>query len=217
MNRFFLSLACLTLIGTGISAQPKLTENNIPDVVKAMTTEEKALFVVGVRYNDAPYKGKYLDGTGGVTYPIPRLGIPSIVMMDGPVGVRQDVYPATSFPTGLLTAATWDKEIARKIGEGIGEESLSLGNDVILGPGMNILRNPLNGRNFEYFSEDPVLTGLIAAAYVNGVQEHPPSTSPQTARKATVWTVIHSWTPAPSGRSTPRLSSSASGIHSPGR
>lgn len=170
MQRFFLCLACFILSGASLSAQPKLTENNIPDVVKAMTAEEKAHFVVGVRFNTPPYKGKYLDGTGGVTYPIPRLGIPSIVMMDGPVGVRQYVYPATSFPTGLLTAATWDKEIARRIGEDIGEESISLGNDVILGPGMNILRNPLNGRNFEYFSEDPVLTGLIAAAYVNGVQ-----------------------------------------------
>lgn len=69
MNRFFISLACLTLIGTGVSAQPKLTENNIPDVVKAMTTEEKAHFVVGVRYYEPPYKGKYLDGTGGVTTP----------------------------------------------------------------------------------------------------------------------------------------------------
>lgn len=177
MNRFFISLACLILFGAGVNAQPKLNENNIPDVVKAMTTEEKAHFVVGVRFKEPPYKGKYLDGTGGVTYPIPRLGIPSIVMMDGPVGVRQYVYPATSFPTGLLTAATWDKEIARRIGEDIGEESISLGNDVILGPGMNILRNPLNGRNFEYFSEDPVLTGLIAAAYVNGVQEKGVGTS----------------------------------------
>lgn len=177
MNRFFISLACLILFGAGVNAQPKLNENNIPDVVKAMTTEEKAHFVVGVRFKEPPYKGKYLDGTGGVTYPIPRLGIPSIVMMDGPVGVRQYAYPATSFPTGLLTAATWDKEIARRIGEDIGEESISLGNDVILGPGMNILRNPLNGRNFEYFSEDPVLTGLIAAAYVNGVQEKGVGTS----------------------------------------
>lgn len=177
MNRFFISLACLTLIGTGVSAQPKLTENNIPDVVKAMTTEEKAHFVVGVRYYEPPYKGKYLDGTGGVTYPIPRLGIPSIVMMDGPVGIRLDNNHTTCFPTGLLTAASWDKEIARKIGEAIGEESIDMGNDVILGPGMNILRNPLCGRNFEYFSEDPVLTGLIAAAYVNGVQSKGVGTS----------------------------------------
>lgn len=177
MNRFFISLACLTLIGTGVSAQPKLTENNIPDVVKAMTTEEKAHFVVGVRYHEPPYKGKYLDGTGGVTYPISRLGIPSIVMMDGPVGIRLDNNHTTCFPTGLLTAASWDKEIARKIGEAIGEESIDMGNDVILGPGMNILRNPLCGRNFEYFSEDPVLTGLIAAAYVNGVQSKGVGTS----------------------------------------
>ncbi len=176
MKRLFLAVSCL-LLSVGAFAQPKLNSGNIPEIVAAMTPEEKAAFVVGVRYTEEPYKGKYLDGTGGVTYPIPRLGVPSIVMMDGPVGVRQDVYPATSFPTGLLTAATWDKEIARTIGEKIGEECLSFGNDVILGPGMNILRNPLNGRNFEYFSEDPVLTGLIAAAYVNGVQSKGVGTS----------------------------------------
>ncbi len=176
MKRFLTVISCLAL-SAGAFAQPKLNADNIPEIVKAMTTEEKARFVVGVRFNDPPYKGMYLDGTGGVTYPIPRLGIPSIVMMDGPVGVRQYEYPATSFPTGLLTAATWDREIAGKIGEAIGEESLSLGNDVILGPGMNILRNPLNGRNFEYFSEDPVLTGMIAAAYVNGVQSKGVGTS----------------------------------------
>ena len=176
MKRLFLAVSCL-LLSVGAFAQPKLNSGNIPEIVAAMTPEEKAAFVVGVRYTEEPYKGKYLDGTGGVTYPIPRLGVPSIVMMDGPVGVRQDVYPATSFPTGLLTAATWDKVIARTIGEKIGEECLSFGNDVILGPGMNILRNPLNGRNFEYFSEDPVLTGLIAAAYVNGVQSKGVGTS----------------------------------------
>ena len=140
MNRFFISLACLTMNGTGVSAQPKLTENNIPDVVKAMTTEEKAHFVVGVQKDKEPYKGKYLEGTGGVTYPIPRLGIPSIVMMDGPVGIRLDECRTTCFPTGLLTAASWDKETARKIGEAIGEESLDMGNDVILGPGLPYIR-----------------------------------------------------------------------------
>ena len=112
MKRLLIIVSCLAL-SAGVFAQPKLNADNIPEIVKAMTTEEKALFVVGVRHYEPPYKGKYLDGTGGVTYPIPRLGIPSIVMMDGPVGVRQDVYPATSFPTGLLTAASWDKEIAR--------------------------------------------------------------------------------------------------------
>ncbi len=177
MKRLLFLNACLTLVCAGVFAQPKLNENNIPEVVKAMTAEEKALFVVGIQQNAEPYRGKFLPGTGGVTYPIPRLGIPSIVMMDGPVGIRLNDNETTCFPTGLLTAASWDRSVARRIGEGIGEESLDMGNDVILAPGMNILRNPLNGRNFEYFSEDPVLSGLIAAAYVNGVQSKGVGTS----------------------------------------
>jgi beta-glucosidase len=170
MKKLFLSAACFILLGAGLYSQPKLTKDNIPLIVKAMTAEEKALFVVGVQFEKEPYAGKYLRGTGGVTYPIPRLGIPSIVMMDGPVGIRLYDYPTTCFPGGLLTAASWDRSVAFRIGQAIGEESIDMGNDVILAPGMNILRNPLNGRNFEYFSEDPVLTGLLAAAYVNGVQ-----------------------------------------------
>lgn len=177
MKRLILVSTCLTLVCAGILAQPRLNRDNIPEIVKAMTAEEKALFVVGIQQDAEPFKGKFLPGTGGVTYPIPRLGIPSIVMMDGPVGIRLDNNKTTCFPTGLLTAASWDKSVACRIGEAIGEESLAMGNDVILAPGMNILRNPLNGRNFEYFSEDPVLSGLIAAAYVNGVQSKGVGTS----------------------------------------
>ena len=170
MKRLILLSASFAIVCSVLSAQPKLSRDNIREVVKAMTEEEKALLVVGIQQDAGPFKGKFLPGTGGVTYPIPRLGIPSVVMMDGPVGIRLDNDKTTCFPTGLLTAASWDKSTAYRIGEAIGEESLAMGNDVILAPGMNILRNPLNGRNFEYFSEDPVLSGLIAAAYVNGVQ-----------------------------------------------
>ena len=177
MRRFLFILACSVIGGTVAAAQPKLTKDNIPAVVKAMTTEEKALLVVGVKDKKNVYKDIYLRGTGGITYAIPRLGIPPIVMMDGPVGLRLDDYPTTCFPAGIATAASWDKEAARRIGCALGEESLSMGNDVLLAPGMNILRNPLNGRNFEYFSEDPVLTGMIAAAYVNGVQSKGVGTS----------------------------------------
>ena len=177
MKRSLFPCLCLIFICAVSQAQPKLDKNNIPAIVKAMTPEEKALLVVGIQKDKEPWKGKFLPGTGGVTYPIPRLGIPSIVMMDGPVGIRLDENLTTCFPTGLLTAASWDKDAARRIGEAIGEESLAMGNDVILAPGMNILRNPLNGRNFEYFSEDPVLAGLIAAAYVNGVQSKGVGTS----------------------------------------
>ena len=171
IKRILFSLCCLALACAAASAQPKLSKDNIPQIVKAMTTEEKAAFVVGVRDKSvSPYKEIYLPGTGGITYAIPRLGIPPIVMMDGPVGIRLDKNPTTSLPGGLLTAASWDRAVAYRIGEVIADESLAMGNDIILGPGINLLRNPLNGRTFEYFSEDPVLTGLIAAAYVNGVQ-----------------------------------------------
>lgn len=173
-----IALLCLAFAGGGVFAQPKLTKDNIPQIVKAMTTEEKATFVVGVAFGAVPeYGEKVLPGTGGITYAIPRLGIPSIILMDGPVGLRLDKNSTTSLPGGLLTAASWDRTVAYGIGEVIAKESLAMGCDIILGPGMNLLRNPLNGRNFEYFSEDPVLTGLIAAAYVRGVQDHGVGTS----------------------------------------
>lgn len=183
MKRTLITLSLITLSLTALAtilapAQPKLTKDNIPEVVKAMTTEEKAAFVVGVRFRDIPeIKASTLQGTAGITYAIPRLGIPSIVMMDGPVGIRLDNNATTSLPGGLLTAASWDKEVAFGIGGVIADESLAMGCDVILGPGMNLLRNPLNGRNFEYFSEDPVLSGMIAAAYINGVQDKGVGTS----------------------------------------
>jgi len=177
-TRSILALAGLFL-AVAMQAQPKLTENNVPEVVKAMTPMEKALLVVGFNNACEGYV-PFIPGTGGKTHPFEKYGIPSIVMMDGPVGVRLEpdwhdglgpVHFTTSFPTGLLTAASWDRETAARIGRGIGEEARDMGADIILGPGMNLLRNPLNGRNFEYFSEDPVLSGGIAAAYINGVQE----------------------------------------------
>ena len=179
-----LFLGCIFLAAS-LSAQPKLSKDNIPAVVKAMSAEEKALLVVGFNGACEGYDPG-LPGTGGLTHPFPKYGIPSVVMMDGPVGVRLEAdwhdgrgeaHFTTCFPTGLLTAASWDRGIAYQIGHGIGEETLDMGADVILGPGMNLLRNPLNGRNFEYFSEDPVLSGSIAAAYINGVQETGAGTS----------------------------------------
>ena len=179
-----LFLGCL-FIAASLSAQPQLNENNIPAVVKAMSAEEKALLVVGFNSACEGYDPG-LPGTGGLTHPFPKYGIPSVVLMDGPVGVRLEAdwhdglgeaHFTTCFPTGLLVAASWDRETAFQMGRGIGEETLDMGADVILGPGMNLLRNPLNGRNFEYFSEDPVLSGSIAAAYINGVQETGAGTS----------------------------------------
>ncbi len=177
MRKTIAMLACLTATLASALAQTGFSAKDIPGIVKKMTAEEKAAFVVGVKFELPPYEGKYLRGTGGVTYPMERFGVPSIVMMDGPVGLRLYDYETTCFPSGMLTAASWDRDVAYAIGCALGEESLDMGNDVLLAPGMNIHRNPLNGRNFEYFSEDPVLSGLLAAAYINGVQSKGVGTS----------------------------------------
>lgn len=177
MKKLSILLACLTATLASAPAQTGFSAKDIPAIVKKMTVEEKAAFVVGIKFELPQYEGKYLRGTGGVTYPMERFGVPSIVMMDGPVGLRLYDYETTCFPSGILTAASWDRDVAYAIGTALGEESLDMGNDVLLAPGMNIHRNPLNGRNFEYFSEDPVLSGLLAAAYINGVQSKGVGTS----------------------------------------
>ena len=167
-----------------MNAQPKLSANNIDEVMKAMTLEEKAKLLVGGSNNffgDQAAVGGEADlvaGAAGTSPAIPRLGIPATVLTDGPAGVRIDptrkgttqTYYATGFPIGTCLASTWNTELVGKVGEAIGNETKEYRCDVILGPGMNLHRNPLCGRNFEYYSEDPFLTGRIAAAYINGVQ-----------------------------------------------
>lgn len=112
---------------------------------------------------------------------IPAANVPSFVMSDGPHGVRRQLgdadhlgiaqaEKATCFPTASALAATWNPELARDMGEALGLEACSLGVDVLLGPGLNIKRSPLCGRNFEYFSEDPILAGTMAAGLVDGIQ-----------------------------------------------
>ena len=177
------ALAATTCMMT-MNAQPKLTATNIDEVLKAMTLEEKAKLLVGGANNffgDQAAVGGEADlvaGAAGTSPAIPRLGIPATVLTDGPAGVRIDptrkgtsqTYYATGFPIGTCLASTWNTELVGKVGEAIGNETKEYRCDVILGPGMNLHRNPLCGRNFEYYSEDPLLTGKIGAAYINGVQ-----------------------------------------------
>ena len=181
-------IACLAagMLATKTMAQqaPQLRADNIDEVMKAMTLEEKAKLLVGGANNffsaNAVVGGEadLVAGAAGTSPAIPRLGIPATVLTDGPAGVRIDptrkgtdkTYYATAFPIGSCLASTWNTELVNKVGQAIGNETKEYRCDVILGPGMNLHRNPLCGRNFEYYSEDPLLTGKIAAAYIQGVQ-----------------------------------------------
>lgn len=143
-------------------------------LLSQMTLEEKASLCSGADF-------WHLKG-------IERLGIPSIMVTDGPHGLRKqegesdhvglnDSVPATCFPTASCTAASWDRSLMEKIGTALGEECQAAGVAVILGPAINIKRSPLCGRNFEYVSEDPYLSGELAAALIQGIQSQGVGTS----------------------------------------
>ena len=167
---------------------PQLTPDNIRDVVAAMTLEEKAAVLVGggsKAFNGIGNTDKGVPGAAGTTHAVPRLGIPSIVLADGPAGLRinpnregaEQTFYCTGFPIGTMLASTWNTELVEEVGRAMGNEVLEYGVDVILGPGVNIHRNPLCGRNFEYFSEDPLLAGEMAAAMISGIQSNGVGTS----------------------------------------
>ena len=173
-----------------MTAQPKLSADNIDEVVKAMTLEEKAQICVGLGWGHQlgglTFSTQSLvPGAAGTTRAIPRLGIPATALPDGPAGIRINptregsdrTYYGTGFPVGTAIASSWDVELVENMTRAMGDEVLEYGADVILSPAMNIHRNPLCGRNFEYYSEDPVLTGRIGAAYVRGIQSNGVGTS----------------------------------------
>ena len=175
---------------------PRLGRSSDERVIAAMTVEEKVSLLVGTckdwnlvpeaapatrhrepvpdgywdtyQGNTATMRGK-VSGAAGVSYAIPRLGIPSIVLADGPVGLRIDSV-CTAFPSTALLAATRDPDLIYQVGRAIGEEMRYYGVDILLAPGVNIMRNPLCGRNYEYMSSDPQVAGTMASAYVRGVQ-----------------------------------------------
>ena len=189
MNIHRISNICIAVVALCgyslcVSAQ-RLTASNIDEVVKAMTLEEKCHMVLGrgMHFND---DAKF-PGTAGSTFHVDRLGIPETYCADSQQGLRMnatrawdhnDYYP-TDFVASMTLSSTWDREAAFKIGQGIGNEVREFGLDWILSPAMNLIRNPLCGRNHEYYSEDPYLSGTIGAGYVKGVQSEGTAASPK--------------------------------------
>lgn len=147
-----------------------------PNIINKLSLEKKAMLMSGKNTWE--------------TWEFEEEGVPSIFLSDGPHGIRKQLgsadhlglnesIPATAFPTAATLANSWDIDLIERVGEALGREAVELGVNVILGPGMNIKRSPLGGRNFEYFSEDPVLTGELAAAMVKGIQSNGVAASPK--------------------------------------
>lgn len=194
---FFLCMSAMLCAGCAREDREMFGDRPLDEVVRALALEQKVNIVVGgVRGADNPpypapgmpvrssngltahFTSGKVKGAAAYGYAIDSLGIPVVTYADGPAGVRIDpvregdslTYYCTAFPTGSSLAAGWDTAMVRTVAAAIGNEAREYGVDILLAPGMNIIRNPLCGRNFEYYSEDPVLTGMIGAAYVDGVQ-----------------------------------------------
>lgn len=191
MKRYILTSISLGMLLAGCNSA---TESGInkDKVVKNMTLEEKARFVIGTGMagmsGDNAVIGStqlLVPGAAGTTYPLDAHQLPAIVLADGPAGLRidatrqgdQETYYCTHFPIGTLLASTWNTQLIEEVGAAIGQEVKEYGADVLLAPAVNIMRSPLCGRNFEYYSEDPVVAGKTGAAYIRGVQSNGVGTS----------------------------------------
>lgn len=182
------ALFAVSALSASADVPPQLREDNIPEVVAAMTPEEKCTLIIGGRaasFNGIGFTNTGVPGAAGVINGIPRLGIPTVVLADGPAGLRiapkrkgdTRTFYCTGYPIATMLSSTWNPELVEEAGRNMGNEVLEYGVDILLAPGANIHRNPLCGRNFEYYSEDPLLSGKMAAAMINGIESNGVGTS----------------------------------------
>ena len=194
MKKSSLFIVAAAAVMVGCTSADKVAQKTIDqqEVISKLSLEDKAHFVIGSGMEgfsgDNAVIGatkNLVPGAAGTTYPLDSLGIPAVVLADGPAGLRIDAtregdsatYYCTHFPIGTLLASTWNTKLVEEVGQAIGEEVKEYGADVLLAPALNIMRNPLCGRNFEYYSEDPVVAGKTAGAYIKGVQKNDVGTS----------------------------------------
>ena len=154
-------LAAVVMVGFGIAGaqapHPLTSEDQqkIDALVKGMTLEQKV---------------DYIGGTGFAVRAVPSVNLPAFEMSDGPYGTRSNEgFPSTTYAAGVGLAASWDRDLAARVGAAIGRDARARGVHYMLGPGVNIYRSPRNGRNFEYFGEDPFLASNIAVGYITGM------------------------------------------------
>ena len=164
---FRLSIGLLACSVTLLAVPPRLRAQSPPPE----TAEQKAHVAGIVHQMTLDEKLDYIGGTGFAVRALPRLHLPALEMSDGPFGTRSNQgFPSTTYAAGIGLAASWDRDLASQVGGGIGRDARARGVHFMLGPGVNIYRSPRNGRNFEYFGEDPFLTSQIAVGYITGMQ-----------------------------------------------